>query len=82
MREYLSHDVGIPGHITVICSTPNAWASLKEIHPAVATRVHVEIEFKPVSDKIAIAIIQKRLAAFRPEEPDNLSPLMNPLFRK
>ncbi|MHA1156797.1 MAG: hypothetical protein ACTSQK_11885, partial [Candidatus Heimdallarchaeota archaeon] len=82
LREYLSHAVGIPGHITVICSTPNAWASLKEIHPAVATRVHVEIEFKPVSDKIAIKIIQKRLAAFRPEEPDSLLPFDESIISK
>ncbi len=74
LREYFSHAVGISGHITVICSTPNAWASLKEIHPAVATRVHVEIEFKPVSDKIAIEIIRKRLGAFRPTKPDSLDP--------
>lgn len=74
LREYFSHAVGIPGHITVICSTPNAWASLKEIHPAVATRVHVEIEFKPVSDKIAIEIVRKRLCAFRPDKPDSLDP--------
>lgn len=74
LREYFSHAVGIPGHITVICSTPNAWASLKEIHPAVATRVHVEIEFKPVSDKIAIDIVRKRLGAFRPDKPDSLDP--------
>ncbi len=74
LREYFSHAVGIPGHITVICSTPNAWASLKEIHPAVATRVHVEIEFKPVSDKIAIEIVRKRLGAFRPDKPDSLDP--------
>ncbi|MHA1220304.1 MAG: hypothetical protein ACTSQB_01080, partial [Candidatus Heimdallarchaeota archaeon] len=74
LREYFSHAVGISGHITVICSTPNAWASLKEIHPAVATRVHVEIEFKPVSDKIAIDIVRKRLSAFRPDKPDSLDP--------
>jgi predicted transcriptional regulator len=65
LREFLSHAVGISGHITVICSTPNAWATLKEIHPAVATRVHVEIEFKPVSDEIAAKIVEKRLDAFR-----------------
>ncbi len=74
LREYFSHAVGIPGHITVVCSTPNAWASLKEIHPAVATRVHVEIEFKPVSDKIAIEIVRKRLSAFRSSKPDSLDP--------
>ncbi|MHA1211575.1 MAG: hypothetical protein ACTSSH_03850, partial [Candidatus Heimdallarchaeota archaeon] len=74
LREYFSHAVGISGHITVICSTPNAWASLKEIHPAVATRVHVEIEFKPVSDKIAIDIVRKRLSVFRPDKPDSLDP--------
>lgn len=74
LREYFSHAVGISGHITIICSTPNAWASLKEIHPAVATRVHVEIEFKPVSDKIAIEIVRKRLGVFRPSKPDSLDP--------
>lgn len=74
LREYFSHAVGISGHITIICSTPNAWASLKEIHPAVATRVHVEIEFKPVSDKIAIEIVRKRLGVFRPAKPDSLDP--------
>ncbi len=82
LREYFSHAVGIPGHITVICSTPNAWASLKEIHPAVATRVHVEIEFKPVTDKIAIEIIRKRLTAFRPEKPDSLEPFDEEVISK
>ena len=74
LREFLSHAVGIPKHISVICSTPNAWSSLKEIHPAVATRIHVEIEFKPVSDKIALKIVQKRMAAFRPENPEDITP--------
>jgi len=74
LREYLSHAVGIPSHITIICSTPNAWAALKEIHPAVATRIHVEIEFKPVSDSIAIDIVRKRLTVFRPSKPNSLDP--------
>jgi DNA-binding MarR family transcriptional regulator len=82
LREYLSHAVGIPGHITVICSTPNAWAALKEIHPAVATRIHVEIEFKPVNDKIAIDITKKRLAAFRPSKPDSLDPFDEEIIKK
>ncbi|MHA1187911.1 MAG: hypothetical protein ACTSSK_13740 [Candidatus Heimdallarchaeota archaeon] len=82
LREYLSHAVGISGHITVICSTPNAWASLKEIHPAVATRIHVEIEFKPVSDKIAIEITRKRLKAFRPTKPDSLDPFDEDIIKK
>ncbi|MEA2071670.1 MAG: BREX system ATP-binding domain-containing protein [Asgard group archaeon] len=71
LREFLSHVVGIPGHITVICSTPNAWSSLKEIHPAVATRVHVEIEFKPIINETAIKIIEKRLEAFRSENTES-----------
>ena len=80
--EYLSHAVGIPGHITVICSTPNAWASLKEIHPAVATRVHVEIEFKAVNDSIAIEIVRKRLAAFRPDDPKSLTPFTSDVIMR
>ncbi len=82
LREYLSYAVGIPSHITIICSTPNAWASLKEIHPAVATRVHVEIEFKPVSDNIAIDIVRKRLTAFRPSKPDSLDPFDEEIISK
>lgn len=74
LREYLSHAVGISKHITVICSTPNAWASLKEIHPAVATRIHVEIEFKPVNEQIAVEIVRKRLNAFRPTKQKDLYP--------
>ena len=82
LREFFSHAVGISKHITVVCSTPNAWASLKEIHPAVATRVHVEIEFKPVNDKIAIEIVRKRLAVFRPSDPDSLAPFDEPVISK
>jgi DNA-binding MarR family transcriptional regulator len=82
LREYLSHAVGIPNHITVICSTPNAWASLKEIHPAVATRIHVEIEFKPVSDSVAIDIVRKRLAVFRPTKPKDLTPFTEEIISR
>ncbi|MFW9923876.1 MAG: hypothetical protein ACFFDW_11385 [Candidatus Thorarchaeota archaeon] len=82
LREFLSHAVGIPKHISIICSTPNAWAALKEIHPAVATRVHVEIEFKPVTDKIAIEIVQKRLATFRPSKPESISPFTEEVISK
>lgn len=82
LREFLSHAVGIPKHITVICSTPNAWASLKEIHPAVATRVHVEIEFKPVNDNTATEIVRKRLNAFRPTQPDSLMPFDEEVISK
>lgn len=82
LREFLSHAVGIPRHITVICSTPNAWASLKEIHPAVATRIHVEIEFKPVSDKTAMEIVQKRLVAFRSgSQTKGLSPFTEDVIK-
>lgn len=82
LREFFSHAVGIPKHITVICSTPNAWASLKEIHPAVATRVHVEIEFKPVNDKTAIEIVRKRLNTFRPDQPESLMPFDEEVISK
>jgi len=82
LREYLSHAVGIDKHITVICSTPNAWASLKEIHPAVATRIHVEIEFKPVDNKTAVEIVRKRLNTFRPEKQDDLFPFTEEIIHK
>ncbi|NHJ86598.1 MAG: hypothetical protein FK734_14120 [Asgard group archaeon] len=82
LREYFSHAVGIPSHITVICSTPNAWASLKEIHPAVATRIHVEIEFKTVDNKTAIEIVRKRLSVFRPSKPESLDPFDEEVIAK
>ncbi|NHJ46594.1 MAG: AAA family ATPase [Asgard group archaeon] len=82
LREYLSYVDNVSGHITVICSTPNAWATLKEIHPAVATRIHVEIEFKPIRDKTAIEIVRKRLAAFRTDGSDNLEPFTDAIIKK
>ncbi|MEM3526081.1 MAG: ArsR family transcriptional regulator [Candidatus Jordarchaeaceae archaeon] len=74
-REYLSRVHGLKKHITVICSSPKSWQMVKDIHPAVISRIMAEIEFQDLDNDAAIELVSKRLKIYRDgDAPDPLFP--------
>lgn len=70
-REYLSRVHGLKKHITVICSSPKSWQMVKDIHPAVISRIMAEIEFEELDNNSAVELVSKRLKIYREDNPPN-----------
>nr|MDO8079900.1 ArsR family transcriptional regulator [Candidatus Freyarchaeota archaeon] len=70
-REYLSRVHGLKKHITVICSSPKSWQMVKDVHPAVISRIMAEIEFEDLDNNAAVELVSKRLKIYREDNPPN-----------
>jgi DNA-binding transcriptional ArsR family regulator len=82
-REYLSRIHGLKKHMTVICSSPKSWRRVKEVHPAVISRIMAEIEFEDLDNHAAIELVSKRLKIYRDSNPpDPLFPFTRKVIEK
>lgn len=82
-REYLSRVHGLSKHMTVICSSPKSWQMVKDVHPAVISRIMGEIEFEELDNDAAVELVRKRLDLYREgNAPDPLFPFSREIIEK